>query len=915
MFALFLAGCSSSKSKKTPLPKQVYHDITARNNAYFNAVEIFKTVEENIRNNREENYDTILPVYESRDAELAASYSADLDEVIKKASVDIQVHEPSKYTDNNYLLIGQTYYMKGDYATAIETFQFVNAEFKEDGKGKGSSKKKKKKKKKKSSSKKKKKKKKGKPMTGAQLEQLEEEQLEEKREEKDQAQEEGKKDPLHWMKHQPVRPDAMIWLVDSYTAMGKFKEAEAVLTIIDADEEFPAWLKRDLAKSRANMYISKGDFEKAIEPLTWLTEDIKKKRKKVRYNYILAQLYEQLGNNALAVDYYRKSLKGRPSYDMAFNAKMNIARISSRDNTLPSEDVIKLLTKMLKEKKNSEFFDQVYYALAELSLSAGNKDEGIDYLKKSIEVSAGNDKQKAKSYLKLAEIYFEDEEYVNAQAYYDSTLTLITADYNGYAEISSRNDILKNLVQQLDIIAENDSLMALYQLSDEEKQKLVDEIIQKKQEELERELEEKEEIASNDLFNNNNNKNGKNESESLGDWYYYNPSARSLGYNEFVQKWGKRPLEDNWRRSNKQTLLEKPEDEQEEEVTAEDETNFEDEREELLAGIAGGTEAEKAATDALIQAWYRLANIYRFDLLNYDKAIEAYETLVLKYKGSKYEAEALYNLYLLYEKKGVTAKADIFKEKLLRDYPNSKMAMILKDPNYLEASNQLRDEITGHYKATFELYQQNRLAEAMQQIEAADSLYETGNFLKPKYDLLEAFVIGKTQDLGSYKEALEEIVANYPTDEVKTKAEEILAFIETTTDSTLMMQNNMLRYEYNKESRHFVMLAYKDQTIKLSDLTVKIAQYNDANHSLEDLKIDPLVMPDGHYMLLIKSFDNLGKGKKYYDALKASAPTLFKDYEEGAIGVYMISDVNFNKVIINKELGTYLEYFNIKYIQ
>lgn len=913
MFALFVAGCSSSKSKKTPLPKQVYHDITARNNAYFNAVEIFKTVEENIRNTREENYDTILPVYESRDPALAASYGADLDEVIKKASVDIQVHEPSKYTDNNYLLIGKTYYMKGDFATAIETFQFVNAEFKEDSKSSSNKKKKKKKKKKKSSSKKKKKRK-GKPMTGAQLEQLEQEELEEKREEKDKALEEGKKDPLYWMKHQPVRPDAMIWLVDSYTAMGKYKEAEAVLTIIDANEEFPAWLMRDLARARANLYITKGDFEKAVEPLTWLTEDIKKKRKKVRYNYILGQINEQLGNNALAVDYYKKSLKGRPTYDMAFNAKMNIARISSRDNTLPSEDVIKLLTKMLKEKKNDEFYDQIYYALAELSLSAGDKEEGIEYLEKSIAASVGNDKQKAKSYLKLAQIYFEDEAYVTSQAYYDSTLTLITADYAGYAEISTRNDILKNLVTQLEIIAENDSLMALYQLSDEEKQKLVDEIIQKKQEELEKEQQEKDDIASNDLFNNNNN-NSKGGGNTSGDWYYYNPSARSIGYNEFVQKWGKRPLEDNWRRSNKQTLLEKPKEEEVEEDLAEDETNFDDEREALLKGIAGGSEAEKAATDALVQAWYRVANIYRFDLLNYPKAIEAYETLVLKYKGSKYEAEALYNLYLLYEKQGVMAKADIFKEKLLRDYPNSKMAMILKNPNYLEASNQLRDEISGHYKATFELYQQNRLEEAMKHIEAADSMYTEGNFLKPKYDLLEAFVIGKTKDLGSYKEALEEIVANYPADDVKTKAEEILAFIETTTDSTLMMQNNMLRYEYNKESRHFVMLAYKDQTIKLSDLTLKMAQHNDVNHSLEDLKIDPLVMPDGHHMLLIKSFDNLAKARNYYDALKASRETLFKTYPEDAIGIYMISDVNFNKVIINKELGTYLEYFNIKYIQ
>lgn len=902
LLAVLAHGCAS---KKDPgFVGKVYHDITARNNAYFNATEIYRSVQNNIRESRQEDFKAILPVYTDRDPDMAASYSADLDEVIKKASLGIQVHEPSKYTDNNYLLIGKTYFMKGEYNTALETFQYTNTEFK-DKKKKDSKKKKKKKKKKKSSKSKKRKK----PMTASQLEELKKEELKEKREEKDEELAEGKKDPLHWLKHQPVRPDAMIWLVDTYTAMEKYREAEQVLTLIDADEEFPAWLKRDLEIARANYFLQKGDLEKAIEPLTYLTENIKMKRKKMRYYYILGQINERIGDKVAAIDNYKKVLKGRPPYDFSFNAKMSIAKISSRDNAIPSDDVIKLLTKMLRERKNREFYDQIYYALAELSLASGKREEAMDYLKKSIASSQGNNDQKALSYLKVGELYFADEEYEKAQPYYDSTLTLITADFNGFAEINARKGILSSLVAQINTIAVQDSLIELYSMTEEEKLAFV----QKKLDEQREAEEEKQRQLENPIFAEND-KGSSNNNNSGGTWYFYNTSAKSLGYNEFVKKWGTRKLEDNWRRSDRSTILADNDNEgtDGEEVAPKNEDEL---IQEMLKELEGGDDKLTASNQQIVDAYFRLANIYRFDLQNYKKAIETYEELLKRYPGNKHEAETLYNLYLLHDKQGNITKAEFYKNEVLANYPNSNMAMIIRNPNYLEASNQIKNEITNYYMATFDAYSQNRLEEALQRIQYADSIYAGKNHLQAKFDLLEAFVIGKTSDLKSYKEALGEIITNYPGDPVKTKAEEILSYIEDSEDSTIVLQNNILRYEFDKQSRHFVMLAYKDvKGLKLSDLTNKVAQYNDKQHALLTLTIDPLILPDGYNMLLIKSFDDLAKAQAYYDALKAEAPALFEE-NNTKIGYYMISDVNFNKIIINKEIGTYIDFFNAKYLK
>ncbi len=920
-----LSGCYAIQKKKLPLVKQVYHDITARNNAYFNADLKLGAVQQNMRAAHTDDYTKVLPIYTDRNPELASSYSTDLDMVIKKASTDIKLHEKSIYTDNNYMLLAISYYLKGDFETALETFQYVNTEFKEKPIKKSSSKKKKKptSSKSKSSSGSKSsstQKKKGPPMTAAQKKALEEKEMAEKMKKIEEggkletpAEEENEdyeKDPLWWLKHQPMRPDSKIWMVDTYTALKKYKEAEAVLTLIDADRQFPHWLRDELERTRANHYLARGDYDKAIQPLNWLIEHTRKRRKKVRYHYILAQIYQMRQDNALAVENYKKVLKGKPNYIMAFNAKISMAKIASQDNSMEQKDIVKLLKKMLKENKNSDFYDQIYYALAELSLKEGNKDEAIKYLGKSIEVSTTNSNQKALSYLKLGELHFTKEEYVEAQPPYSSAAGLIAQEDPRYSEIADRSRILTDLVKQVTTIEEQDSLMKLANLSEADKLKLVEAQLKKMEEEFNKQKDAQNQPI--DAITNKPVEGDNNPNANKGDWYFYNTGAKSAGYNDFVKRWGNRKLEDNWRRSDKSATFTEGSDTTKTDVVEAPTNEFDyyGEKEKLLAQLPKAEDAAKM-DGAMVEAYFALANIYRYDLKNLPKAAATFEELLKRAPGSKYEVEVLYNLYLIYNNLGNTAKADQYKNQLLAQYPNSKPAMIIKDPKYLEATNQLKVAVDAHYLATFELYRQSRLEEAMANIKVADSIYAKDNHLKPKFDLLNAFIIGQTQDLGEYKKALNDIMAKYPDDEVKIKAKEILDFIEKSEEPEVKKQNNMLRYEYDPQARHFFMVVVQNDSIKLSDLSTTLAQYNDVNRSLETLKVDPLILPDGSNLLLVKSFDSMDKARNYFAAVTQS--TNMAKYPAGTLKFLIISDINFNKIIINKEAGTYFEYFDIKY--
>jgi tetratricopeptide (TPR) repeat protein len=928
------SGCYAIQKKKLPLVKQVYHDITARNNGYFNSDLKLAAVQQNMRAANIDDYTKILPIYIDKNPDLATSYSTDLDLVIKKTSTGIKDHEKSIYADNNYMLLAISYYLKGDFETALETFQYVNTEFKEKPIKKSNSKKKKKKKKPTPSPKNKSSnskpsssndKKKGPPKTAAQLK-LEQDKIVEENikiieeggnletagDDKKKEDEEYDKDPLWWLKHQPMRPDAKIWIVDSYTALKKYKESEAVLTLIDADEQFPHWLADELELARANHYLQKGDYDKAIQPLQWLTLNIKKKRKKVRYNYILGQIYQMRGDNALAVEHFKKVLKGRPDYRMAFNAKMNMAKIASQDNSMDQKDIVKLLKRMLKENKNADFYDQIYYALAELSLKAGDKDEAIGYLEQSIKVSTTNTNQQALSYLKLAELHYEKEEYVEAQPPYESAAGLVAQEDPNYPNIMGRSDMLKRLVTQINIIEEQDSLIKITLMSPEQREKMIEAILKQKEEEFNKKNDQKNQPIA-PVNNKPTAGNDDAGGSKTGDWYFYNSSAKSSGYNDFVKRWGSgRKLEDNWRRSDKSAVFSDNENDSTkiEGPISVDEFDYYGEKEKLMAELPSAESGSKLNSN-MVEAYFKLGNIYRYDIYNLPKAAETFEELLKRAPDNKYEVEVLYNLYLIYDKLGNTAKSDYYKNELLTRFPTSKPSMIIKDPKYLEASNQIKLAVDAHYLATFDLYQQNRLEEALTQIHLADSLYAKENYLKPKFDLLNAFIVGQTQDLGEYKKALKDIVKNYPSDEVKSKAEEILSYIEKSEDDLIKHENNLLRYEYDVQSRHFFMVVVQDSSLKVNKISTAIAQYNDVNRSLESLKIDPLILPDGNILMFVKSFESLEIARTYLNAITQSET--FNVFPAGALKYLIISDINFNKIIINKEVGTYFEYYDTKY--
>ncbi|HXH19234.1 MAG TPA: hypothetical protein VNJ07_09145, partial [Chitinophagales bacterium] len=302
----------------------------------------------------------------------------------------------------------------------------------------------------------------------------------------------------------------------------------------------------------------------------------------------------------------------------------------------------------------------------------------------------------------------------------------------------------------------------------------------------------------------------------------------------------------------------------------------------------------------------------RVDLKNQKKAIEAFEELAKRFPENEHTPEVYYNLYILNKEKGNHSKADHYKNLLLNNFPQSTYAKYIINPELLEEDKIKNKLLNDYYSEAYNLYLTSQLEQALLVIRRADTLFPA-NQLKPKFALLAAQTIGKTQDLPKYLEALQAVIDNYPTTEERSKAEEIINYLKASQDSSYQMQINISEYKYDAEAIHFFLAAFSSDLVNSNDLTNDIAAYNDLNRSLEELKVNTIALGEKNAFLVVKSFKNMKAAMNYYNAIRASAET-FSKYPPGTLRYCVISDVNFNKVITHGEIESYFKFFEARYV-
>ena len=326
---------------------------------------------------------------------------------------------------------------------------------------------------------------------------------------------------------------AIINLIRTYIEHREMNNAQAAIDYLEK-ARLSKTNKKKFFLEKAYYHQLLENYDQMVRSLTAVDGLLTKKDRKGRIYFIIGQVYQRLGFESEAYNYYKKCLNTNPEYEVDFYARLYMAQVTEISRNRDVNAARKSFRKLLKDSKNKEFRDKIYYEMGIFELKQNDVKGAIDHLNRS--VRSGNNKRiQGEAYLRLGEIYYDTlKDYALSQAYYDSAISALPSDYEGYASIKERQEILNEFVMHLKTVQWQDSLLSLSSLDTSALRAMVDSVVTAEQKIAELKAAGKKkkrgnrieiDSQSSGIFNDSNEPN-----EVAGDWYFGNPASVCCPY-------------------------------------------------------------------------------------------------------------------------------------------------------------------------------------------------------------------------------------------------------------------------------------------------------------------------------------------------------------------------------------------------
>ena len=719
--------------------------------------------------------------------------------------------------------------------------------------------------------------------------------------------------------------------------------------------------QKEFDNTKAGFYVLTHQYEEAIPHLKNAIQTTRGKLPKARLNFLLAQLYHETGRDTLAYKALSRVIRANPPYEVAFNARIMQTEVMDKSKF---HQMIARLKRMARSDKNKDYLDKVYYAMGNIYLSTGDTTHCIYAWEKGLKDSKKSGPDKATLLLHLSQLYWEQENYIEAARTYKQCVSALDKEHEEYKETERRSKILTELEPHLSTIKLQDSLQVLAQSPEEVYLAAIDRVIAELRK---KEKEEAKLAAANGTLNPNaqnnnmmNNAAGGNKpaiakdlnsfgTQQQGDWYFYNPTTVQNGIQEFQKRWGMRRNEDFWRISNKQSLLkDTPEGEN---------YNYDEAAADSLFGGVGGdtaadslaaadqalkdslandphereyylrqipfTEEQMAESNRLIgDALYNAGILEQEQLENFPLAERTMVRFLNDFPEHDGTDNVFYHLFLLYGRLNDVESAEEYRGYLLEDFPDAKLAALLGNPNYemiAREGKHVEDSIYAEAYAAYQEEQYDKVEENYQ--------FSTDNFPQGTHRARMMFIRAMSSLYGGERDTfmvtLRDVVQQFPKDEV---SEIAAAIVKGLDEGRLLMDD---RYDASsiwsrrtradgdstetapqlKEDRYTdfcFVLAYPTGSLDENMLVYEMAHYNFTNYMVRNFDIE-IQADAGLTMMIIRGF-------LAYDEVHAYAQKLYADDHmrtrlEG-IRTLLISDENLKMIGKEFSFDEYKEFYD-----
>jgi len=741
LFLLFLIACSTKKD--TFLARNSHALSTKQNILYNGQIALDKGIQ-GINDNSTENFWKRLPVEKMQiaddvpkegkpknaDFELAEAKAT---KAIQKHSMNIGGREKNYQIDEAYLLLGQARYYDQRFIPALDAFNYILYKY----------------------------------PNGSNI------------------------------------YEAKIWREKTNIRLGNDVLAIKNTTKLIKDNELSKQEFADANAILASAFLNIEEKDSAVIKLKLANKNTKVHEERERYSFLLGQLYEEAGQSDSAIYFYQKVIDMNRKAERKFVVQAYSKKAKLFDYKNSDFDLfVKKSEKIMKDRENRPYLDVIYYNMGIFYDNNDNKELALDFYNASLKTASTDPYLNASNYRNIGNLYFKHNEYTNAATNYDKSLALLDVKTREYLQIQKVRKNLDEVIIDEAIAKRNDSIITVVSMTNPDQIVYYENYIAKLKtsDELKKALEEKQKeiennIASNSAANISNINNAEKTSgmpavengsappsipdnqskETANTFYFYNPNTVAYGKLQFQKMWGNRVQNGYWRASTTAGPIDN--------VAVVDNT--------VSATDITSTPAEvneKYTTDYYIKqlpksqivmdsivkernaTYYQLGIIYKEKFKEYNLASTRLEHLLEFKPEEKLILPTKYNLYKIYQITD-SAKAEVLKNEITTQYPNSRYAQIINNSGAQDAT--VNETPEGEYNKLYKLYEQEYFKSVLQKIDGLTTHF-SGEPIVSKFELLKAFTIGKLYGLVAYKKAIQYVADNYATTEEGKNAVEIL---------------------------------------------------------------------------------------------------------------------------------------------
>lgn len=657
----------------------------------------------------------------------------------------------------------------------------------------------------------------------------------------------------------------------------------------------------DANATLAQAFLNLKEKDSAIAKLKLAREFTKENEEVARYNFILGQVYEDLGYKDSAFAAYQNviDMNRRSARQYVIHAHIR----QSKQLDLAKGDTVAYVKKfknLLKDRENRPYLDALNHEMGLFYDKNKNYDNAQKYYNTSLRTKSTDKYLIASNYRNLADINFNKAKYVTAGKYYDSTLTYLKVRTREYRTIQKKRENLEDVIKFEGIAQVDDSILKIAGFSDSERQsyyqayidklKIEDEKAKARQEKEGVSGEAKgEKVAAKEEFSSKSSAKKTTSAPDAafvskpGDFYFYNPNTVAIGKKEFASKWGKRTHGPNWRLEGDE---EKGTSKVEDNSTASEETDVRYTTDFYIRQLPTNQMALDSIAKERNFAYYQLGVIYKEKFKEYQRAATKLEKLLENNPEERLVLPSLYNLYKIYEIID-PAKAQEMKSRIIANYPESRYAQLLNN-NAIDLEMGSPEEL---YNKLFKEYENGNFRETLIKTDMAIVQFSADEML-PKYELLKANLIGKLYGLTEYKKALNFVALSYPNTEEGKDTEKFIATRIPLLEALY----------FNDATPTSWKIIYQPKTIVANDskpLIDKLTKFA-KERSLDKLSISTDSYTKDRNLIVIHGIGN-------EDTAKGIA-TVLKEYKEYKIQdpYVIISSENYKIVQAFKNLDEYI---------